>query len=43
MVTVYFQEGRETADRIDIFGDTPELRQAILLSTLVTCFDRLLA
>jgi hypothetical protein len=34
----------KTADKIDrIFGDTPELRQAILLSTIVTCLDRLLA
>jgi hypothetical protein len=43
MVTAYFPEGRETADKIDrIFGDKPELRQAILLSTIVTCLDRLL-
>jgi len=43
MVTAYFPEGRETADKIDrIFGDTPELRQTILLSTIVTCLDRLL-
>ncbi len=38
MVTAYFPEGRETADKIDrIFGDKPALRQAILLSTIVTC------
>jgi hypothetical protein len=44
MVIAYFPEGRETAEKIDrIFGDTPELRQAILLSTIVTCIDRLLA
>jgi len=43
MVTAYFPEDRETADKIDrIFGDTPELRQTILLSTIVTCLDRLL-
>ena len=43
MVTAYFPEGREAADKIDrIFGDKPELRQAILLSTIVTCLDRLL-
>jgi len=43
MVTAYFPEGRETADKIDkIFGDKPPLRQAILLSTIVTCLDRLL-
>jgi hypothetical protein len=43
MVTAYFPEGRETADKIDrIFGDKPALRQAILLSTIVTCLDRLL-
>jgi hypothetical protein len=44
MVTAYFPEGRETADKIDrIFGDTPELRPAILPSTIVTCLGRLLA
>jgi hypothetical protein len=44
MVTAYFPEGRETAGKIDrIFGDKPALRQAILLSTIVTCLDRLLA
>jgi hypothetical protein len=43
MVTAYFPEGRETADKIDrIFGEKPALRQAILLSTIVTCLDRLL-
>jgi hypothetical protein len=43
MVTAYFAEGRETADKIDrIFADKPALRQAILLSTVVTCLDRLL-
>jgi hypothetical protein len=44
MVTAYFPEGRETADKIDrMFSDKPALRQAILLSTIVTCLDRLLA
>jgi hypothetical protein len=43
MVTAYFPEGRETAEKIDrIFADKPELRTAILLSTIVTCLDRLL-
>jgi len=43
MVTAYFPEGRETADKIDrIFADKPALRQSILLSTIVTCLDRLL-
>jgi hypothetical protein len=43
MVTAYFPEGRETADKIDrIFGDKPTLQQALLLSTMVTCLDRLL-
>jgi hypothetical protein len=43
-VTAYFPEGRETVEKIDrIFADKPELRQAILLSTIVTCLDRLLA
>ena len=43
MVTAYFPEGREIADTIDrIFGDKPALRQAILLSTIVVCLDRLL-
>jgi hypothetical protein len=43
MVTAYFPEGSETADKIDrIFGDKPALRQAILLSTIVACLDRLL-
>jgi hypothetical protein len=44
IVTAYFPEGRETAGKIDrIFADKPELRTAILLSTIVTCLDRLLA
>jgi hypothetical protein len=44
MVTAHFPEGRETADKIDrLFGDKPALRQAILLGTIVTCLDRLLA
>jgi hypothetical protein len=44
MVTAYFPEGRETAEKIDrIFADKPAPRQAILLSTIVTCLDRLLA
>ena len=43
MVTAYFPEGRETADKIDrMFSDKPALRQAILLSTIVVCLDRLL-
>jgi hypothetical protein len=43
MVTAYFPEGREAADKIDrIFGDKPAFRQVILLSTIVTCLDRLL-
>jgi hypothetical protein len=37
MVTAYFPEGREVTDKIGrIFGDTPALRQTILLSTIVT-------
>ena len=44
MVSAYFPEGRETAEKIDrMFADKPALRQAILLSTIVTCLDRLLA
>jgi hypothetical protein len=44
MVAAYFPEGRETAEKIDrIFGGKPELRQAILLTTIVTCLDRLIA
>ena len=44
MVTAYFPEGQETAEKIDrIFADKPAPRQAILLSTIVTCLDRLLA
>jgi hypothetical protein len=44
LVTAYFPEGRETAEKIDrIFGDKPVLRQAIVLSTIVACLDRLLA
>jgi hypothetical protein len=43
MVTAYFPEGRETADKIDrIFGEKAALRQTILLSTIVVCLDRLL-
>jgi hypothetical protein len=43
MVSAYFPEGRETAEKIDrMFSDKPALRQAILLSTIVTCLDRLL-
>jgi hypothetical protein len=43
MVGVYFREGREIADKIDrMFADTPELRKEILLSTIVSCLDRLL-
>jgi hypothetical protein len=40
MVSAYFPEGREIAEKIDrSFADTPELRTAILLSTIVTCLD----
>ena len=43
MVTAYFPEGRETANKIDrIFADKPALRKEILLSTIITCLDRLI-
>jgi len=37
------QRKAEATDNIDrIFGDKPALRQKVLLSTIVTCLDRLL-
>jgi hypothetical protein len=43
MVTAYFPEGRETANKIDrIFADKPALRKEILFSTIITCLDRLI-
>jgi hypothetical protein len=43
MVTAYFPEGRETAEKIDrIFADKRELRKELYLATIVSCLDRLL-
>jgi hypothetical protein len=43
MVTAYFPEGREIADKIDrIFSDKRKLRKELYLATIVTCLDRLL-
>jgi hypothetical protein len=43
MVTAYFTEAGKFPTRSRrIFGDKPARRTAILLSTIVTCLDRLL-